>query len=100
MEILNNPRGTGKTTIIINKAIQTGYPILVGTECQKYLLKEKIIKKEIEVYTVEEFLKLEKKPEHILIDELPNVLYNLLNSDVELATMTSKSLEMYDIVNK
>ena len=27
MEILNNPRGTGKTTIIVNKAIKTGYPI-------------------------------------------------------------------------
>lgn len=25
MEILNNPRGTGKTTIIVNKAIKTGY---------------------------------------------------------------------------
>ena len=54
MEILNNPRGTGKTTIIVNKAIKTGYPILVGTECQKQFL-ESITEKYIKVYTVEEF---------------------------------------------
>lgn len=98
MEILNNPRGTGKTTIIVNKAIKTGYPILVGTECQKHFLES--IEKYIKVYTVEEFIYMKEKPEHILIDELPRVLYELLETDVELATMTSKSLEMYDIVNK
>lgn len=99
MEILNNPRGTGKTTIIVNKAIQTGYPVLVGTENQKDFL-ENITEKRIKVYTVEEFIYLKEKPEHILIDELPRVLYELLETDVELATMTSKSLEKYDIVNK
>ena len=99
MEILNNPRGTGKTTIIVNKAIQTEYPVLVGTENQKHFL-ESITKKRIKVYTVEEFIYLKEKPEHILIDELPRVLYELLETDVELATMTSKSLEKYDIVNK
>lgn len=99
MEILNNPRGTGKTTIIVNKAIKTGYPILVGTECQKHFLGG-ITEKYIKVYTVEEFIHLKENPKHILIDELPRVLYELLETDVELATMTSKSLEMYDIVNK
>lgn len=43
---------------------------------------------------------MKENPKHILIDELPCVLYKLLETDVELATMTSKSLEMYDIVNK
>lgn len=101
MEILNNPRGTGKTTIIVNKAIKTGYPILVGTKNKKHFL-EGITEKYIKVYTVEEFihLKEKEKPEHILIDELPHVLYELLETGVELATMTSKSLEMYNIVNK
>ena len=99
MEILNNPRGTGKTTIIVNKAIKTGYPILIGTKNQKHFL-EGITEKYIKVYTVEEFIHLKEKPKHILIDELPRVLYELLETDVELATMTSKSLEMYDILNK
>lgn len=76
MEILNNPRGTGKTAIIVNKAIKTGYPILVGTECQKHFL-ESITEKCIKVYTVEEFIYLKEKPEHILIDESPRVLYEL-----------------------
>ena len=52
------------------------------------------------MYTVEEFTYLKEKPEHILIDELHRVLYELLETDVELATMTLKSLEMYDSVNK
>lgn len=39
MEILNNPRGTGKTTIIVNKAIKTGYPILVETKNKKHFLE-------------------------------------------------------------
>ena len=99
MEILNNPRGTGKTTTIVNKAIRTGYPVLVGTKDQKRFF-ESITEKYIKVYTVEEFIYLKEKPKHILIDELPSVLYELLETDIELATMTSKSLEMYDIVNK
>lgn len=65
MEILNNPRGTGKSTIIVNKAIKTGYPILVRTECQKHFL-ESITEKYIKVYTVEEFIYMKEKPEHIL----------------------------------
>ena len=67
MEILNNPRGTGKTTIIVNKAIQTGYPVLVGTKNQKDFL-ENITEKRIKVYTVKEFIHLreKEKPKHIL----------------------------------
>ena len=39
--------------------------------------------------------KIDKKPEHVLIDELPFVLEELLGTKCEMATMTSKSLEEY-----
>ena len=38
-----------------------------------------------------------KRSKNILIDELPFVLSILLNTNVEMATMTSVSLERYDM---
>ena len=38
MEILNVPRGYGKSTRLIMKAVETGYPIIVGTESMKQYL--------------------------------------------------------------
>lgn len=94
MELLNTPRQCGKTTYLIKKAIQTNYSIIVGTQNQKDILKNKIkqiTNKEIKVYTASEFIKNNNLySENILIDELPSVLSNLLNTKVEMATMTSE----------
>lgn len=105
MEIINLPRGCGKTTNIIIEAVKTGYPIITLRNTMKRDIErraEKITNKKITVYTVAEFLndnfwcdKIDKKPEHILIDELPYILEELLDSKCETATMTSKSLEEY-----
>lgn len=105
MEIINLPRGCGKTTNIIIEAVKTGYPIITLRRTMKRDIErraEKITNKKITVYTVAEFLdddfwcdKIDKKPEHILIDELPYILKELLGSKCETATMTSKSLEEY-----
>lgn len=105
MEIINLPRGCGKTTNIIIEAVKTGYPIITLRNTMKKDIErraEKIANKKITVYTVAEFLndnfwcdKIDKKPEHILIDELPYILEELLGSKCETATMTSKSLEEY-----
>jgi hypothetical protein len=105
MEIINLPRGCGKTTNIIIEAVKTGYPIITLRNTMKRDIErraEKITNKKITVYTVAEFLndnfwcdKIDKKPEHILIDELPYILEELLGSKCETATMTSKSLEEY-----
>lgn len=105
MEILNVPRSFGKTINIIEKAIETGYPIIVSHETEKRRIQreaEKIFRKAVTVFTAKEFcddnfwLGLGRPPK-VLIDELPSVLKYLLDSDCEMATMTSKSLEDYDI---
>ena len=105
MEIMNLPRGCGKSTNIIIEAVKTGYPVIVGTKSQKRDLEycaEKITNKRISIYTVEEFCdddfwrgKIDFNPNKVLIDELPSVLRYLLNAECEMATMTSKSLEEY-----
>lgn len=100
MEIMNLPRGCGKSTNIIIEAVNTGYPVIVGTNMQKRHLErrtEEITNKRISIYTAEEFLrgKIDFKHKKVLIDELPFVLSYLLNAECEMATMTSKSLEEY-----
>ena len=110
MEIINVPRAFGKTTNIIMRAVKTGYPIIVGTSSQKDELKyqiRRITDKEVEVYTVYEFCDKDRfrgsskpRPENVLIDELPIVLSIMLNANVDMATMTSNSIEMYDIERK
>ena len=102
MEILNVPRGYGKSTRLIMKAVETGYPIIVGTESMKRYLRdlaERITDKEVKIYSAYEFADINamKRDKNILIDELPIVLSILLNTNVEMATMTSGSLEKYDI---
>lgn len=102
MEILNVPRGYGKSTRLIMKAVETEYPIIVGTESMKQYLRDlakKITDKEIKIYSAYEFASIDptKRSKNILIDELPLVLSILLNTNVEMATMTSGSLERYDI---
>nr|DAG19896.1 MAG TPA: helicase/RNA Complex, VIRAL PROTEIN-RNA complex [Caudoviricetes sp.] len=97
---MNLPRGCGKSTNIIIEAVETGYPVIVGTNMQKRHLErraEEITNKRISIYTAEEFLRGKKdfKPKKVLIDELPFVLSYLLNTECEMATMTSKSLEEY-----
>lgn len=105
MEIMNLPRGCGKTTNIIMESVKTGYPIITLRSIMKRNIErraEEITNKKITVYTVAEFLddefwqgKIDKKPEHILIDDMPFVLEELLGAKCEAATMTSGSLEDY-----
>lgn len=100
MEIFDVPRGAGKTTHLIIESTKNGYPIVVGLGTQKNYLIERasqITDKQVEVYTVKEILAMDNKPKKVLIDDLPYVLNTLLDCDVEEATMTSKSREMYDI---
>ena len=107
MEIINVPRAFGKTTNLIMRAVKTGYPIIVGTSSQKDELKyqiRRITDKEVEVYTVYEFCDKDRfrgsskpRPENVLIDELPIVLSIMLNANVDMATMTSSSIERYDM---
>lgn len=94
MEIIDLPRGYGKTEIAIRRAHETGCPIIVATADRERRIKRKLKEKgytDIDVYTVIEWLKeSHKQHEYIIIDELELVLYLLLNTTVEMATLTSK----------
>lgn len=92
MEMIDIPRGMGKTSYLIHKSHETGYPIIVATETHKAALiaKAKLYKIKIpEPILVNEYYAC-KKPEAVLIDELPMVL-KTLGVDVKIATMTSDS---------
>lgn len=98
MEIIDIPRGMGKTSYLIHKSNETEYPILVATESQKKVLiaKAKSYKITIpEPITINNFIKINEtgrdKPEAVLIDELPIVLNTFLGVNVKIATMTSDS---------
>ena len=73
MKIYNMPRGTGKTRYLTN----LNMPIVVATKAMKN-------EAELYVYTVKEFLKLEKKPAVVCVDELDLVLGRLLDCYVLL----------------
>ena len=62
MKIYNMPRGTGKTRYLAN----LNMPIVVATKAMK---NEAELQGAKDVYTVKEFLKLEKKPAVVCVDE-------------------------------
>ena len=83
MKIYNMPRGTGKTRYLAN----LNMPIVVATKGMK---NEAELHGAKNVYTVKEFLKLEKKPAVVCVDELDLVLGRLLDCYVDLATITER----------
>ena len=93
MEILNWQRGYGKTFKAIQEAKQRNLPLIVATKMQKDYIQDK--DKEVEVYTAYEWQNKEDD-RNVIIDELP-LLLNYLGFNTEIATMTSDSLNMYDI---
>ena len=103
MEIINLSRGSGKTIYTIIEAIKTGCPIIVGNQVMKKKLKEyakRLCNKDIVVYTISEFCddnfwrgKGNKKPEKVIIDELPLILGQILGCSCKMATMTGNIFE-------
>ena len=102
MEIINLPRGDGKTIYAIIEAIKTGCPIIVGNQVMKKELKKyakRLYNEDIAVYTISEFCDDnfwkddDKKPEKVIIDELPFILGQILGCSCKMATMTGKIFE-------
>ena len=102
MEIINLPRGGGKTIYAIIEAIKTGCPIIVGTQTMRKELKKyakRLYNEDIIVYTISEFCDAnfwkddDKKPEKVIIDELPLILGQILGCSCKMATMTGKIFE-------
>ena len=94
MDIIDIPRGYGKTWMAIIRAKETGYPIIVNTIYNKGLLIKELHEygcENIKVYTAKEWIEMRNKPEdQIIIDELPMVLSNLFEARVDLVTLSSK----------
>lgn len=103
MEIIDVPRGIGKTAYLIDKSLHSDIPIIVASNnMQKEYIKkrakneEQILDKKLEIYTVNEFVKMRgrKLPEKVFVDDIQYVIEELLGTKVEIATTTSKSKEL------
>lgn len=96
MRILNQDRGTGKTTMLIHTSYTTGYPIIVPTRVMGDYIKSKA--KQMGLNIPEPILFSDKTSldkvtaDKILIDELgimlDEVLAEYFNKPVKAATMT------------
>lgn len=108
MEIVNIRRGFGKTTNLIYESNKKDIPIVCGSKQQCCFIEEKARRMRIRIpepicicdLCDVDKIRGGKKPERILIDELPNVLSILLGCVIDTATMTSNSLELYDYNNR
>ena len=89
MQILRMDRGKGKTTELIKLSAQTGIPIVCATvqqvdtilakaECMGLVIVKPIPVNKIKDYEVSE----------VYVDDMEYVLSTLLNSEVELATVS------------
>lgn len=94
MDIIDIPRGYGKTWMAINRAKETGYPIIVDTIYNKGLLIKRLHEygcENIKVYTANEWIEMRNKlADQVIVDELPMVLSNLLGARVDLVTLSSR----------
>lgn len=103
MRIINKPRGSGKTTILLNTASVIGRPIIVSTKQRKEHIMDMakhLNLKNVYCYTVDEFRRLRGvnriqpriQPIIVLIDDLNDILQealqNYLGADEVIATIT------------
>ena len=99
MKIINRERGTGKTAMLISTAYVTGNPIITFTMNNKNNLLDMAermgMSTNIEVYTIDEWLKCHKfyiSSNKILVDNvelmLGDILSKFLNANVIAGTMT------------
>lgn len=92
MDVIDLPRGYGKTEIAIKRAHETGAPIIVSSNRQKTLIEERIrgtVYGDVIVYTLAEWV-ISYGHDYVIIDELASVLSTILGATVEMATLTSK----------
>ena len=89
MKIIAKDRQMGKTTYLINKALSTGYPLVVMNEMLKRQI-ERDYGDNIRVFTLSEFMSGGYKKYHskILIDELDLVIEQYLGVQILETTFT------------
>jgi hypothetical protein len=94
MQIINVPRGYGKTNKLLKLAEENGYTIIVATLAKKNKLKEEILYNKyhrVSVYTAEEFIHglngaRFSKNDKICIDDMDEVLQAIIGFDIVYAT--------------
>ena len=95
MDIIDIPRGCGKTSIAIWRAKNTNCPIIVANKQYKHNLMFRLLANnitDVKIYTIQEWIdKKDKNPNTpVIIDELKMVLNAILDADIEMVTLTSK----------
>lgn len=100
MKFINMNRGTGKTTMLINTAYVTGYPIVVFNtkRAEQVLVQAKRVGlDDISVFTIEGWNRSRTHATPVLIDESKEIieaaLVNLLHTEVKAVTFTEPMLE-------
>lgn len=86
MKFINRSRCSGKTTMLINTAHITGYPIIVWDQVRAKFVYEQARKmgiNDIEVFTLREYTEhknIGNNPDkNVLIDEADKIIENALN---------------------
>lgn len=103
MRFINMARRSGKTTLLINSAYTTGYPIIVYDKARAAAVKKqaKSLGLDIEVYTVNEWITAHFLCNKVFIDEAADIiegaLTSLLNAEIVACTFT---IPMTEIKNK
>lgn len=103
MRFINMARRSGKTTLLINSAYTTGYPIIVYDKARAAAVENqaKSLGLDIEVYTVNEWVSSHCPRNKVFIDEAADIieyaLKSLLKTEVVACTF---SISMTEIKNK
>jgi rRNA-processing protein FCF1 len=106
MKIINRARASGKTTMLINTAYTTGYPIIVSDVARARCVERMAVKlglDRVRVFTVAEWLKERPRTVNyginkVLIDEAEQViesaLIDFLHADIIACTMSVPMTEL------
>ena len=85
MKIVAKERGMGKTEYLIQKSLETGYPIVCMSLSTKELIRKR--NRNIKVYTIYEY-KDSRYRGTILVDDFNFILTHLLGNQVAEVTFT------------
>ena len=102
-KFINRGRQTGKSTMMIQTAYITGYPIIVYNNDRKHslmTLAQDMNCMQVPIYTLREWTEMRgmPRPKFVLIDEALPIIEDLLsatlNSEVLAATLTLPMVEV------
>ena len=104
MRFINMARRSGKTTLLINSAYTTGYPIIVKDKARAAAVKDqaKALGLDIEVYTLTEWLNTYRcYPKKVFLDEAADIIEGALISALKAEVVACTfSIPMIEINNK